>query len=374
MKNSLEFRNGRLRILQVSDPQDLKYVRRSMVRMLNKAYDDLKPDLVVFTGDNILGNHLLDARFGTRKVAEGKEATYDSMYLALAHILQPVNRRRIPFAMIYGNHDDMNCVTKDEQADIYRQYPMSMEMNRDDKSVDCDTYTIELRAENGEVKYCLYMLDCAWQDKTGEKLCHTEVKPETVSWLKKETEKYKNIPSMLFIHIPLPEQYNFTEVCDAKSEGAIKGDDGSYIRLDKSVCEGVMNEPPSVLEESNGLFDVIREAGIQAVVTGHDHGNCFIGKYDGVDFIQTGAASFRCYGNKRTRGVRVIDIYEDGRYETEFRTFFDICGKTPLTAVEFFLDADEYEVIKYASLGSVALAAISGLAAAGIIKYIKKKR
>ena len=44
MKNSLEFRNGRLRLLQVSDPQDLKYVRRAMVRMLNKAYDDLKPN------------------------------------------------------------------------------------------------------------------------------------------------------------------------------------------------------------------------------------------------------------------------------------------------------------------------------------------
>ena len=67
--------SGKLRIMQVSDPQDMKYVRKAMVDMLDKAYDKLKPDLVVFTGDNILGNHLLDARIGSRQIASGRAAT-----------------------------------------------------------------------------------------------------------------------------------------------------------------------------------------------------------------------------------------------------------------------------------------------------------
>ena len=53
----LKFKNGKFTIIQVSDPQDLQYVRKTMMKMLNEAYDRVKPDLIVFTGDNVLGNH-----------------------------------------------------------------------------------------------------------------------------------------------------------------------------------------------------------------------------------------------------------------------------------------------------------------------------
>ena len=67
--------------MQVSDTQDMKYVRKAMVNMLDNAYDKLKPDLVLFTGDNILGNHLLDARFGSKQIASGKQATLTIDYI-----------------------------------------------------------------------------------------------------------------------------------------------------------------------------------------------------------------------------------------------------------------------------------------------------
>ena len=365
MKNSLTFHNGKIRILQVSDPQDLRYVRPAMVKMLDRAYDTLDADAVIFTGDNILGNHLLDARFGSRKVAEGEGPTLISMRAALSHILEPVNSRGIPFAMIYGNHDDMNLITKEKQIEIYRSYNMCMDLNKDNPGVDCDTYTVELKNGEGETKYCLYMLDSAWQDNDGERKCHTEVTKATVDWLRKELERNKDIPSMAFLHIPLPEQNMLTEECSA-DEG-IRFRDGKYRRLKENVS-GYMFEPPCVLEESNGLFEVLKEGGVGAVVTGHDHTNCFIGTYEGVDFIQTGCASFRCYGDKRTRGIRVFDIYEDGRYETKFLTYFDICGDTVGTHICNFLDADEWEKPKFALLGLTAV-----LAAAGTAKYIVKK-
>ena len=47
----IKFKNGKIRVMQVSDPQDMKYVRKAMVKMLDTAYDKIKPDLVVFTGD-----------------------------------------------------------------------------------------------------------------------------------------------------------------------------------------------------------------------------------------------------------------------------------------------------------------------------------
>ncbi len=114
--------DGKFRILQVSDAQDMQYVRRAMPYMLSRAYELLRPDLIVFTGDNILGNHLCDRRFGSGKKKLSKEREFTNMKKALAYILNEPQRRGIPFAMIFGNHDDMNRFSKEEQLEIYRSY------------------------------------------------------------------------------------------------------------------------------------------------------------------------------------------------------------------------------------------------------------
>ena len=380
MENRLAFpQSGKLRILVVSDPQDLKQVRRTMVEMLDRAYDSLKPDLVIFNGDNILGNHLLDPRIGTFKGVETYEDTAVSMRLALDKILEPVERRSIPFTMVYGNHDDMNLLTKEEQIEIYREYSHCLDMNKTEPSVDCDTHAVELTGSDGRPAFVLYLLDSAWQDKDEERKGHAEVKKETVAWFKKTAAEYaaknggKPIPSLVFLHIPLPDSVRLCEKCSADDEGAIKCDDGEYRRLDKNKAKGVMLEPPSILDTDSGLFEAIKEAGgVRAVVTGHDHANCFEGELDGIEFWQTGAASFRCYGNKATRGVRVIDIDESGTAQTRFMTYFDICGETPLSKLKLYIDGDEYEYRKFSILGAALLAGIAGTAI-GIIRKKKRK-
>ena len=118
--------------MQVSDAQDLQFVRPTMIRMLNKAYDTLSPDLIVLTGDNILGNHLCDARIGTKLVIHDIEGEKAAMETAIDKLIAPIEQRKIPFAMIYGNHDDKNHISKEEQADIYRKY--SCNIGHHDKS------------------------------------------------------------------------------------------------------------------------------------------------------------------------------------------------------------------------------------------------
>ena len=94
----LKFKNGKFRVLQVSDPQDLQYVRHTMMRMLNKAYDDLKPDLIVLTGDNILGNHLDDARIYTPLIVKDKVSEMKAMEIAIDKLvsLYPGNTLYFP--------------------------------------------------------------------------------------------------------------------------------------------------------------------------------------------------------------------------------------------------------------------------------------
>ncbi len=373
--NAVKFNSsGKLIVMQVSDTQDMKYVRKAMIKMLDNAYDLLKPDLVLFTGDNILGNHLLDARIGTRQIASGKAATMQIMKESIHHICAPLEKRKIPFAMIYGNHDDMNAVSKDEQADIYRSYSMCLPMNTRNGKVDCDTYNIPVYSRDGEkVMFNLWMLDCAWYDKYEDK-CYTAIKPETVEWYKQTSAKLKeenggkSVPSLMFAHIPLPEITNLIEQCGPNDTGAVLTQKKGWCRLRPDIARGTMLEYPSILEESAGLFDAALECGdVKGIVSGHDHVNCFEGKYKGIDFIQTSCASFRCYGGEM-RGVRIFEIDERDpeNYMTYFFNYADLCGRGVASKLRYFWDADELEKTKMTVLAGSAVAA--GIAGAIIRK------
>jgi hypothetical protein len=298
------------------------------------------------------------------------------MIRALDKLLRPVESRGIPFAMVYGNHDDMNLLTKEEQIEIYRSYDCCLPMNTDDKRVDCDTYVITITDDSGKVCWAVYMFDSAWQDKDRERKCHCEIKPQTVEWFRETSEKLKSanggvpVPAIALMHIPLPAVYRLLKECPPDTDGAVLCDDGVTRVLDTDKASGLMGEAPSVLTTDSGLFDAMTDiSGVKAVVFGHDHVNCFEGKVDGIDFLQTGAASFRCYGNIKTKGVRIIDLDLNGEYSGKFLSYEDIMGASPINSIRYFNDADEYAVKKYGSLGALTL----GAAILGSAAYIIKK-
>ena len=162
--------------------------------------------------------------------------------------------------------------------------------------------------------------------------------------------------------------FELTEECSADTKGAIKAPDGKYIKL-KDTCKGVMGEYICAVDEKTGQFEAMKECGdIKGIVFGHDHCNCFEGVVDGINFIQTACASFRCYG-KRYRGVRIFDIDENGNYETKFYTYKDLMGKGILNELAFIWDADGFLKQKIALIagGVVGLGAII----AGIVNLLK---
>ncbi len=370
---NLQFKNSKFRILQVSDPQDMHYPRRSMVRMLDKAYDTIKPDLVVFTGDNILSNHLLDARFGNKHVAEGYEATRDRMKKSLKIILEPLEKRNIPFGMIFGNHDDMCCMTKEEIIDLYREYSCFVGLVDTYGNGDIGTHNI-LIYSGDTPKFNLWMMDTSRQNKEEDR-GYEGVTTQAVEWYKAESDKLGRLPSLMFQHIPMPETENCIEECGKDDEGAIADYDGKrYIRLKpECVNSGRLREPSPGCKANYGQYDAVKAQGdVLAVVYGHHHMNLFDINCDGVRMIQTPAASFRCYGNEN-KGVRLFEIDENNpnEFTTRHITYFDLMGKTPLSMLGYFIDADELEKprrITLAALGATATVA----AAAGIIKAIRK--
>jgi len=131
-----------------------------------------------------------------------------------------------------------------------------------------------------------------------------------------------------------------------------------------------MGEYPCVLPETNGLFEAVLECGdVKGIVSGHDHTNCFEGRYKGVEFLQTSCASFRCYGGEM-RGVRVFEIDErdPSDYISYFFNYAELCGRTPSAKLRFFWDADEKEKQKFAVLAGAAAVA------AGVAGVVLKKR
>ena len=375
---ALKFNSGKFTVLQVSDPQDLQFVRKTMVKMLDAAYDRVNPDLVVFTGDNILGNHLRDARFGSRKVILSPDGEYEAMKTAIHHIAEPVDRRGIPFTMIYGNHDDMNFISKEKQAEIWRGYDSFVGLDDTGDSGDVATFNLPVMSSDGKkTAFNLWFIDSARLDKAEEK-CHTGVKKQAVEWYINKSNRLKEqnggkpVPSVLFQHIPFSEMTRLNSPCKKDDYGALplfkKGEPEKYIRLDPAVADGFLGEPIDGCEENNGEFDAIKKQGdVAAAVFGHDHRNNFIAVLDGIRIFQSSAASFRCYGN-RFRGVRVIEINENEpeSVKTYFLTYSELCGNGPVSRLRYIWDADGEGKKKAALIAFVSAAAITSATAAAI--------
>ena len=375
---ALKFNSGKFTVLQVSDPQDLQFVRKTMVKMLDAAYDRVNPDLVVFTGDNILGNHLRDARFGSRKIILSPDGEYEAMKTAIHHIAEPVDRRGIPFTMIYGNHDDMNFISKEKQAEIWRGYDSFVGLDDSGDSGDVATFNLPVMSSDGKkTAFNLWFIDSARLDKAEEK-CHTGVKKQAVEWYINKSNRLKKqnggkpVPSVLFQHIPFSEMTRLNSPCKKDDYGALplfkKGEPEKYIRLDPAVADGFLGEPIDGCEENNGEFDAIKKQGdVAAAVFGHDHRNNFIAELDGIRIFQSSAASFRCYGN-RFRGVRVIEINENEpeSVKTYFLTYSELCGNGPVSRLRYIWDADGEGKKKAALIAFVSAAAITSATAAAI--------
>ena len=53
MRKAIKFNNGKLKVLQISDLQDNRFTCVDTLRFMESAVESIKPDLIVFTGDQL---------------------------------------------------------------------------------------------------------------------------------------------------------------------------------------------------------------------------------------------------------------------------------------------------------------------------------
>ena len=304
----LQFNNGRFRILQLSDIQEIVDTNPDTINLTREIIDAAQPDLIVLTGDQIKG-------YGVT-MQKGDKKT--NAAITLNNILQPIKDSGVPFTAVFGNHDVFGEADYDFQWGVYKLYDNFIGENY---NFDC----LPVYDKNDNVNFCVYCFDSGLKVK-GK---YFPVKDELVDkYIAKRDSLYnengKYIPSLAFQHIPPADIYD--SLVKAQ-KGEYKGLQGAgrfasdYYRLPPYAVtmRSFMGENAASPDEKGTQVEALKEKGdVLGLFFGHDHNNSFVVKNGNLDLGYTQGMGFNIYGPGKNRGGRVFDIYEDtpDKYET----------------------------------------------------------
>lgn len=332
----LHFNDGKFKIMQIADIQENYNINPDTIKLITLAVEKERPDLVVLTGDQIQG---YAASF--RKDAENRTKEVINTFLA------PLEERRIPFCLTFGNHDDDGDVNKKVQMDYYRTFSCSrIGTSRCDD--DPGTYSLQIFDSNKEKEiFNLYLIDSNKKEADG---AYSPVKKEQIEWFRDERERLKEkadayLPSFVFQHIPIPEYYDALIKCPKKEKDSVEAfgsRKNTFWKLDdKAIAEGgFMYESPATPQVNTGLFDAIKEKGdVIGLFVGHDHSNSFIVNKDGIDLGYCQGAGFNTYGPGDRRGVRIYVLDEEDirNYKSYTVTIGELCKFRPSKPLKEFV-------------------------------------
>lgn len=360
----LSFTNGKFKIMQIADVQEIPAVSPDTIKLICAAVDSEKPDLVIFTGDQIKGYSSFFLGDKGRINAEN----------TIKAIIKPLEERNIPFTMTFGNHDGEAALRKNEQFELYKQSPMFVyadEASEDEKATFCLSI---------DDKFLVYLFDTHSKNPDGG---YSSVTPEQLEWYRSVRDSYPEpLPSLAFQHIPTPEYFEVIKKVRRftnKSVRAYGNHKNEFFTLDphNSGLRDFMKESPAPSSNNAGQIDAFLEKGeILGVYVGHDHNNSFVANYKGIDLGYTQGAGFNVYGPGYDRGVRIFNISENGTYETKTVTFGELCGKEVKNKAKFALytyaPTSVSQVVTTVKETAVIAAAVAGVI--GIAKAIKKKK
>lgn len=334
MNKKLRFRkNKKFIILQIADSQERVKPSPDTIRMIEAGLDKIKPDLAIFTGDQIKG-YAIPFVLGKKKSKENIKKCLDAQ-------IKPLLKRNIPFVATFGNHDAQAGLDEKEQFEIYKSYENSYNKDNDETLSGEGTFNLPIYSSDGDDKipFNLYIINSyGLTDKIGH---YTSVTKEQIEWYQNKRDELKKInggeyiPSLLFQHIPVPEISNLIKKTSKKTKGAVEGYGpfkGDYYVVNDDVCfdNKLFGETPGSPRENTNEFEAVNEKGdVLGMYFGHDHRNNFAGKYKGMDLGYCPSCGFHVYGPGMERAFRVFEIDEKNPkdYKTYTISYEELCGK-----------------------------------------------
>ena len=289
-QNTLRFKKGLFKIVQITDLHYKLGVKASEqgLACVREMVETEKPDLVVVTGDIIYS------------------APADS---TLSVVLKTFAQLGVPFCMTFGNHD---YDFKTPAVALYNQMqktPNCVMPVLQGKNTD---YSLPILSSNGKrTAAVLYCIDTHNKPAIGGIGGYQWISHNQITWYRQRSMVYKQknggrpVPSLAFLHIPLPEFNYATDNTQCPMYGS---------RLERAYS-------PSI---NSGLFASIKEMGdIMGVFCGHDHDNDYAVSYFNVLLAHGRFSGGNTEYNHLKRGARVIVLKEGKR---EFDTWIREVG------------------------------------------------
>lgn len=370
--NELKFNSdGKFTILLFTDIEETELPMSDSVKLWNEAVKKVKPDLIVYNGDN-------------QKVQKGTDAL-EKVKQAITEITKPASENSVPFAVILGSKDFSCGISRDKQLEIYKSISGCLNGTENITSSGSGAYNITIKGSDDECDaFSLWFFDTCSQlgdEETPFKPSAQKQADSQNSWYQKKSESLKEsnegktLPAIVFQHEPVPEIYDLLEKTESASSEAVKGrgknSGNSYVKADKT--SGTLNRGPYLSSYMDGRFDLWKQQGdVIGAFFGHDHINDIGGMVDGIYLSQTFKSGVRGYGEAKYSGVRVITLDENdtSKIDTYSLSLPDLIG-IPTNPFTMFRTsyAATVKITAFAGIGSAFVAL-----AAAAIKLILTRR
>ncbi len=288
--------NGEFKILILSDLQDTDHPQKATLLFAEAAITKADPDLIVLLGDNIYGPSIGNNESKAKK--------------AISAFTDIIDSYGIPFAVVFGNHDDEGCISKEEQTAFYQSYANCL-IRDDAELTGCGNYNL-LIYDGDTPRYNLWFFDSGSYDTTGRSK-YAYVETDQISWYEETAAslkaEYGYLPAMAFQHIIVPEIYDSLKAVGSGTEGAVKQNGAYYVADADKLISGTLNERPCPPDYNNGQFDSWLNTGdIKAAFFGHDHTNDFQIDCKGITLTASPSSGFYSYGALEAHGARVVTV------------------------------------------------------------------
>jgi predicted phosphodiesterase len=277
-------RDGKFKVVQFTDTHLKEYnvsKRDSVIMIIKTILKTEKPDLVMLTGDI---------------------ATSENVKAAWSTITKPMIDSKIPWAVVFGNHDREHKYTNKQIMEYLVTLPYNCSQFGPSNIHGAGNYVLEIHGSSSKkIKDILYCMDS--NAYTGEKEnselgYYDWIKFSQIEWYRETSMKYTSnnndipYPALAFFHIPLPEY--------------------STIRNFPTTI-GDMDEDVSSPKINSGMYCAMYESkDIMGVFVGHDHNNNYIGCLNNICLAYGCKTGLETYG-KLDKGARVIVLYEGER-------------------------------------------------------------
>lgn len=315
-----------VRIMQIADLHwSMNTDYEAEKKYIRKLVAEVDPDIILSTGDNVLG---------------GDVTTYREIF-SLLESLKKNDGTPIYWASVWGNHDRSGIYNPDFPNDLQLNYAKTKDYKYGEKT---DTHCFYSAPEDNvfgrsnfvfsltdgsNTIWRLYGIDSNTDTYSGNRYVYDHIHEDQIEWFEKEAKDVV-APSLAFFHIPLWET---VDAYRAAKEGKLpEGTYGGEIR-ESDFTAGPLDEKDGqpgvyIADEKTNFFDVAKSNGVKGIFNGHDHINDFYAIYEDVLLAYGLKTGNGLYSDNDMIGAAYMEIHKDGSFDGRLGHDFHHCFMT----------------------------------------------